>query len=167
MTEPAHWIPAYVALGSNLDDPAAQLRRAFAALEDLPGTRLVLRSPLYRSRPLGPVEQPDFVNAVAGLLTRLGPAELLGELRQCETRLGRSVPVVRWGPRTIDLDLLMHGEARSSAPELTLPHPGIAARAFVLRPWADVAPEVVVPGLGRVATLVRSVDCADLERLAP
>jgi 2-amino-4-hydroxy-6-hydroxymethyldihydropteridine diphosphokinase len=167
MRELAHWYPAYVALGSNLDEPAAQVLRAFDALAGLPGTRLVLRSPLYRSRPLGPVEQPDFVNAVAGLLTRLDPAHTLAELKQCETRLGRSVPVVRWGPRTIDLDLLMHGEGRSDAPELTLPHPGIAARAFVLRPWADVAPEVVVPGLGRVATLARSVDCADLERLAP
>jgi 2-amino-4-hydroxy-6-hydroxymethyldihydropteridine diphosphokinase len=165
MAELAHWITAYVALGSNLDDPPVQIARAFDALAGLPQTLLVLRSPCYRSRPLGPVEQPDFVNAVAGLLTRLAPMQMLAGLKQCEARLGRSTPVVRWGPRRIDLDLLTHGAAVCSTPELSLPHPGIAERAFVLRPWADIAGETIVPGLGRVATLARSLDCANLERL--
>ena len=159
-------VPAYVALGSNLDDPRAQVERAMGALDDLPGTRCVLRSFLYRSRPLGPVAQPDFVNAVAGLLTTLGPAALLDHLKELETRLGRERPVVRWGPRRIDLDLLVHGGSRTSQPGLEVPHPGVAERAFVLVPLADIAPDLVVPGVGRVRELLARVDSTDLERLA-
>lgn len=162
-----HWTPAYVALGSNLDDPARQILRAFDALARVPQTRLVLRSPSYRSRPLGPVEQPDFVNAVAGLLTQLDPVTLLRQLKLLESQLGRSAPVVRWGPRLIDLDLLMHGTASIDVAELALPHPGLAERAFVLVPLADVASAVVVPGRGRVSTLLAHVDAASLERIAP
>lgn len=161
-------VPAYVALGSNLDDPRAQVERALAALADLPQTRLVLRSSLYASRPLGPVEQPDFVNAVAGLLTGLEPAALLAALKELEVRLGRARPVVRWGPRRIDLDLLVHGSERSDADELKLPHPGIAERAFVLMPLAEIAPELDVPGLGRVHELLArlgALDPATLERI--
>ena len=156
-----------MALGSNLDDPRAQVERAFAALDHLPGTHCVSRSSLYRSRPLGPVPQPDFVNAVAGLLTELEPAALLGELKALETRLGRERPVVRWGPRRIDLDLLVLGDARVSGPELQLPHPGVAQRAFVLVPLAEIAPELEVPGVGRVRALREKVDSSDLERLVP
>ena len=160
-------LPAYVALGSNLDDPRTQVERATAALDRLPGTRCVLRSSLYCSRPLGPVPQPDFVNAVAGLLTRLDPAALLAELQALETRLGRERPVVRWGPRRIDLDLLVHGGARIDAPGLQVPHPGIAERAFVLVPLAEIAPDLEVPGVGRVRALLEKVDSSDLDRLVP
>jgi 2-amino-4-hydroxy-6-hydroxymethyldihydropteridine diphosphokinase len=160
------WVPAYVALGSNLDDPRAQVERAVVALGELPGTRLVLRSSLYRSRPFGPVEQPDFVNAVAGLLTTLEPAHLHEYLKSTETRLGREQPVVRWGPRRIDLDLLVHGVARISQPDLVVPHPGIAERAFVLVPLAEIAPDLDVPGVGSVRHLLTRVDSAGLERLA-
>jgi 2-amino-4-hydroxy-6-hydroxymethyldihydropteridine diphosphokinase len=160
-------LPAYVALGSNLDDPRAQVGLAVAELGRLPGTRCVLRSSLYRSRPLGPVAQPDFVNAVAGLLTQLDPAALLAELKALETRLGRQRPVVRWGPRRIDLDLLVHGGARIDTPGLQLPHAGIAARAFVLVPLAEIAPDLEVPGVGRVRALLERVDSSDLERLVP
>ena len=156
-----------MALGSNLDDPRAQVERALVALDHLPGTHGVSRSSLYRSRPLGPVPQPDFVNAVAGLLTELEPAALLGELKALETRLGRERPVVRWGPRRIDLDLLVLGDARVSGPELQLPHPGVAQRAFVLVPLAEIAPELEVPGVGRVRALREKVDSSDLERLVP
>jgi 2-amino-4-hydroxy-6-hydroxymethyldihydropteridine diphosphokinase len=159
-------VPAYVALGSNLDDPRTQVGRAFDALAGLPQTRLVLRSSLYSSRPLGPVEQPDFVNAVAGLLTGLEPGALLAALKDLETRLGRARPVVRWGPRRIDLDLLVHGTARSATDELTLPHPGIAERAFVLAPLAEIAPDLDVPGLGRVRALLAAVDATAVERIA-
>jgi 2-amino-4-hydroxy-6-hydroxymethyldihydropteridine diphosphokinase len=159
------WVPAYVALGSNLDVPRMQVERALAALAELPETRFVLHSSLYRSRPLGPVAQPDFVNAVAGLLTRLDPEALLSRLKALETELGRERPVVRWGPRRIDLDLLVHGDARSAATNLRLPHPGIAERAFVLVPLAEFAPDLVVPGVGRVRDLRARVDSADLERL--
>jgi 2-amino-4-hydroxy-6-hydroxymethyldihydropteridine diphosphokinase len=160
------WVPAYVALGSNLDDPRTQVERALAALAGLPDTRRVLSSSLYRSRPFGPVTQPDFVNAVAGVLTRLDPAALLAQLKALEARLGRERPVVRWGPRRIDLDLLVHGAARIVEPGLEVPHPGIAERAFVLVPLAEVAPDLVVPGRGRVRDLLVRVDSADLERLA-
>jgi 2-amino-4-hydroxy-6-hydroxymethyldihydropteridine diphosphokinase len=160
------WIPAYVALGSNLDDPQRQIERAFEALAALPQTRLVLRSSLYRSAPLGPVAQPDFVNAVAGLLTGLDPDAMLEHLKRSERRLGRAEPVVRWGPRRIDLDLLVQGDAMRSGEQFTLPHPGIAARAFVLLPLAEIAPQMLVPGAGRVDHLLRRVDGAGLARLA-
>jgi len=160
------WIPAYVALGSNLDDPRAQVERAFGELGELRESLLVARSSLYRTRPLGPVEQPDFVNAVAGLLTRLEPAALLAELKALEQRLGRAKPAVRWGPRRIDLDLLVHGTARIDAPGLTVPHPGIAERAFVLVPLAEIAPDLDVPGLGRVSALLARVDPSAAESLA-
>jgi 2-amino-4-hydroxy-6-hydroxymethyldihydropteridine diphosphokinase len=159
-------VPAYVALGSNLDDPRAQVERAMAELDGLPQTRCVLRSSLYRSRPMGPVEQPDFVNAVAGLLTALDAPALLAELKVLETRLGRVAPVVRWGPRRIDLDLLVHGRARIEEPGLHVPHPGIAERAFVLVPLAEIAANLEVPGLGRVKRLLDNVDGTGLERLA-
>ena len=162
----ASWTPAYVALGSNLDDPCAQVGRAFDALATLPDTRMVARSPSYRSAPLGPVSQPDFVNAVAGLLTQLAPRALLDALKSLEAALGREAPVVRWGPRRIDLDLLVHGAARVEEPGLSVPHPGLAERAFVLLPLADVAPDLEVPGLGRVRSLAARVDSQGLERIA-
>lgn len=160
------WFPAYVALGSNLDDPRAQIERAFDALGGLRESRLVTRSSLYGSRPLGPVEQPDFVNAVAGILTRLEPAALLAELKALEERLGRSKPTVRWGPRRIDLDLLVHGSVRIDEPGLTVPHPGIAERAFVLAPLGEIAPDLEVPGLGKVSSLLARADMSVVERLA-
>jgi 2-amino-4-hydroxy-6-hydroxymethyldihydropteridine diphosphokinase len=161
-----HWIPAYVALGSNLDGPRQQVERAFEALDALPETRLVLRSSLYQSAPLGPVAQPDFVNAVAGLLTGLDPDAMLEHLQRSERRLGRTEPVVRWGPRRIDLDLLVQGDAMRSGELFTLPHPGIAARAFVLLPLAEIAPQLLVAGAGRVERLLRQLDGAGLVRLA-
>ena len=160
------WVPAYVALGSNLDDPRVQVERALTALVDIPDTRMVQRSSLYRSRPFGPVEQPDFVNAVAGVLTRLDPAALLAQLKALEAQLGRERPIVRWGPRRIDLDLLVHGDARIATADLQVPHPGIAERAFVLVPLAEIAPDLDVPGVGRVRDLRARVDSADLERMA-
>jgi 2-amino-4-hydroxy-6-hydroxymethyldihydropteridine diphosphokinase len=164
--ETRRWVPAYVALGSNLDDPLVQVERALQQLARLPRTRCVLRSSLYRSRPLGPVQQPDFINAVAGLLTELDPTALLAELQQLEAQLGRERPAVRWGPRRIDLDLLVHGTDTIRQPDLELPHPGIAERAFVLVPLAEFAPDLEVPGVGRVRRLVSRVDCTGLERLA-
>jgi 2-amino-4-hydroxy-6-hydroxymethyldihydropteridine diphosphokinase len=160
------WIPAYVALGSNIDDPRAQIARAFEALTELRGSRLVLCSPLYLSPPFGPVPQPDFVNAVAGMLTTVDPREFLAELKLIEDRLGRARPVVRWGPRRIDLDLLVHGRTRVDEVGLTVPHPGIAVRPFVLAPLAEIAPELDVPGLGRVRALAASLPAADLALIA-
>jgi 2-amino-4-hydroxy-6-hydroxymethyldihydropteridine diphosphokinase len=159
------WIPAYVALGSNLDDPRLQVERAFEALERLPRSRLLLRSPCYRSRPMGPVAQADFINAAAGLLTQLDAPTLLDELKTLETQLGRAAPVVRWGPRRIDLDLLVHGATRLQEPAIQVPHPGIAERAFVLVPLCDLSPSLVVPGVGRVSGLLRRLDASGLERI--
>jgi 2-amino-4-hydroxy-6-hydroxymethyldihydropteridine diphosphokinase len=160
------WFPAYVALGSNLDDPPAQVERAFTALAGLRGSHLVARSSLYRSLPFGPVAQPDFINAVAGMLTTLDAAAMLAELKALEERLGRERPVVRWGPRRIDLDLLVHGTTRIDEPQLQVPHPGLAERAFVLAPLAEVAPDLDVPGVGRVRTLATRIDTAGLSRMA-
>lgn len=147
------WLPAYVGLGSNLDDPPARVRAALAALGTLPGTRLELASRLYRSAPLGGAAQPDYCNAVAALLTQLDAPALHGQLRMLEQRLGRQPRPERWGPRVIDLDLLAHGDTRLPGPALVLPHPGIAARAFVLFPWRELAPGFEVPGLASVAAL--------------
>jgi 2-amino-4-hydroxy-6-hydroxymethyldihydropteridine diphosphokinase len=159
------WVPAYVALGSNLDHPLAQVERAFAALEQLPSTRLYVRSSCYRSRPFGPVAQPDFVNAAAALLTLLDARALLHELKGLESRLGRAEPVVRWGPRVIDLDLLVHGRTRCSDDSLTVPHAGIAERDFVLVPLAEICPSLDVPGVGRVDALLRAFGSSTLERI--
>lgn len=161
-----HGYPAYVGLGSNLRDPAAQVQAAFAALAQLPQTSLVCRSSLYGSSPMGPVAQPDFCNAVAGLLTALEPAALLAALRAIEERFGRERERERWGPRVIDLDLLMYGERCSTDPQLTLPHPGIAERNFVLIPWREFAPDLCVPGLGRLAGLAARISPDGLWRMA-
>jgi 2-amino-4-hydroxy-6-hydroxymethyldihydropteridine diphosphokinase len=163
--EMPRWLPAYVGIGSNLDDPRRQVERAFEALAQLPQSRLLLRSPLYRSVPFGAVPQPAFVNAAAGFVTRLAPEELLAELRRAERALGREPPRERWGPRLIDLDLLVVGRETRAGDTLTLPHAGIAERDFVLYPLADIAPDLDVPGLGRVATLRARVANRGIERL--
>jgi 2-amino-4-hydroxy-6-hydroxymethyldihydropteridine diphosphokinase len=151
------WFPAYVGLGSNLDGPRTRIARAFEALAMLPGTRLVLRSRLYASKPFGPVVQPDFLNAAAGLLTTLDVEAFFSALRALEPALGREPRRERWGPRAIDLDLLVFGEERRAGDALTLPHPGIVERNFVLYPLLDIAPELMVPGCGRVRELAARV----------
>ena len=163
---PVVWQPAYVALGSNLDDPRRQVERAFDGLARLAEARLVLRSGLWRSAPMGPRHQPDFINAVAGLLTRQEPRALLEDLRGLERRMGKVAPAVRWGPRVIDLDLLMVGDARCDEPGLQLPHPGLHQRNFVLYPLAEIAPSLRVPDRGRVWQLLEGVPGDGIERLA-
>ena len=159
------WQPAYVGVGSNLDDPRAQVLAALERLGRLPKTRLVLASRLYRSRPFGPVAQPDFVNAVAGILTQLEPPALLQELKAIESSMGRPARHERWGPRIIDLDLLALGSERRQDPELTLPHPGIVERNFVLYPLAEIAPDLELVGVGRVADLAAAVTTEGITRL--
>jgi 2-amino-4-hydroxy-6-hydroxymethyldihydropteridine diphosphokinase len=148
--------PAYIGIGSNVDGPRQQVEAAFDDLQRLPRTRLIARSRLYATRPFGPVEQPDFVNAVAGVLTALTPAELLAQLLAVEAAHGR-VREVHWGPRSLDLDLLVYGQLRLASTALTLPHPGIVERNFVLYPLADIAPDLDIPGLGRVSQLTARV----------
>jgi 2-amino-4-hydroxy-6-hydroxymethyldihydropteridine diphosphokinase len=155
------WIPAYVGVGSNLGDSAARVRAAFESLAALPSTQLVARSRLYRTRPFGPVQQGDFLNAVAGLLTQLSAQEMLTGIRDIEAKAGR-VRAERWGPRTLDLDLLVFGDQRIDTPELTVPHPGIAERGFVLAPLADIAPTLHVPGVGQPDELLRKLPDAGI-----
>lgn len=152
-------VTACVALGSNLDDPQAQVERGFAALAALPRAALRARSRRYRTPPWGVIGQPDFINAVALLETTLTPRELLEALLAIETRAGR-MRAVRYGPRTLDLDLLLYGDSVVREPGLELPHPRLHERAFVLLPLADVAPDLEVPGRGRVADLLARVDAS-------
>jgi len=146
-------VTAYVGLGSNLEGPREQVLAAFAELERLPETRLAARSSLYRSAPLGHGAQPDFVNAVAKLETALGPERLLAELQAIEARHARrrSFPDA---PRTLDLDLLLYGDEVMSTPALSVPHPRMHERAFVLAPLAEVDPRAAVPGRGAASELL-------------
>lgn len=143
-------VVATIGLGANLDDPAAQVEYALTELASLPATRLIARSPLYASAPVGYVDQPDFINAVAQVETGLAPRALLAALLDIEHRHGRERSF-RNAPRKLDLDLLLYGGARFHEPGLTLPHPRMHERAFVLRPLTDIAPEAVIPGRGRAA----------------
>jgi 2-amino-4-hydroxy-6-hydroxymethyldihydropteridine diphosphokinase len=151
------WQPAYVGVGSNLAEPRQQVERALARLGELPRTRCLLRSRLYGSPPFGGMAQPDYVNAVAGLLTQLSAVQLLEALRALEAAAGRPPERTRWGPRILDLDLLCLGRERHQEPSLMLPHPGIVERNFVLYPLADIAPDLELPGLGRVTELKERV----------
>lgn len=162
-----NWSPAYVGIGANLEDPADQVRDAMRRLADIPKTRLLLRSGLYRNPPMGPVDQPDYVNAVVGLLTHLAPEDLLSELLSIEERMGRRRQSGgRWGPRVIDLDLLLYGDRIIDRRNLSVPHPGISERNFVLFPLLDIAPELAIPGQGKVATMANGLDSSALQRIA-
>ena len=134
-------------------------------LGKLTRTRLIAQSSLYRSAPFGGIEQPDFMNATVSLLTELSAQELLAELQQIEVRRGRDSDEVRWGPRVLDLDLLVYGGMTIAEPDLIVPHPGIAERNFVLLPLQEIAPELVIPGLGRLASLPVNVQEPQIERL--
>lgn len=156
---------AWVGLGGNVGDVGGALagaRRALRALADGP----LLLSPLYRSAPWGRTEQPAFINQVAGFDTPQSAVALLDALLDIEERYGRTREV-RWGPRTLDLDLLSHGETICRTATLTLPHPRIAARRFVLEPWADLAPDFALPGDGRTIAglLAACSDVGDVWRL--
>ena len=146
------WRPAYVAIGSNLNHPQERVLEAFERLAALQAVQSVLPSRFYQTRPMGPQDQPDFVNAAAGLLTQVGARELLEQLLGIEQAMGRNRQE-RWGPRVIDLDLVwMVGDAIED-PGLTLPHPGVSMRNFVLYPLSDIAPTLDIPGHGRVLDL--------------
>ncbi len=155
---------AFIALGSNLADPAAQVRAGFDALAALPGARLTARSSLYRSAPAGYAEQPDFINAVAALETSLAPRALLDALLAIELSHGRVREFLN-APRTLDLDVLLYGELQLHEHGLTLPHPRMHERAFVLLPLAEIAPRCVIPGRGAVIDLLRTVDTTGVRRL--
>jgi 2-amino-4-hydroxy-6-hydroxymethyldihydropteridine diphosphokinase len=150
------WRPAYVAIGSNLESPRERVLEAMQRLGALGAADTQLRSRLYLSRPMGPQDQPDYVNAAAGLLTRDTPQELLVRLLDIERNMGR-IQRERWGPRVIDLDLVWMVDAAVDEPGLKVPHPGVSTRNFVLYPLADIAPTMKIPGMGTVLDLKRSV----------
>lgn len=156
---------ACVALGSNIDQPRLRIERAVDALAALPHSWLVARSHDYATPPWGVTDQPDFVNAVVTLETELGPHELLRALFAIEREQGRRREGPRWGPRTLDLDLLLHGDRMIDDGMLVLPHPRMVERAFVLLPLAEIAPDLVVPGHARVSELLARVDTMGCQRL--
>jgi len=156
------WWPAYIGIGSNLDSPREQVERAILAISHLDRCFPAATSSLYLSKPMGPADQPDFVNAVIAIMTMDDPRSLLVKLQQIEHDQGRIRDGKHWGPRTIDLDILMHGQTVVDVPGLTLPHPGIAQRNFVLLPLAEIAAKVIVPGLASVESLLHRLDSSRL-----
>ncbi|HRH81158.1 MAG TPA: 2-amino-4-hydroxy-6-hydroxymethyldihydropteridine diphosphokinase [Thiobacillaceae bacterium] len=161
---PARAVDAFVALGANLGDPQAQILAAIEALVLLPETSLARHSSLYRSKPVGYARQPDFINAVAHLRTRLGPRQLLEHCLALEQRHGRR-RTYRNAPRTLDLDVLLYNGLIMAEPGLTLPHPRMHERAFVLLPLAEIAPHCPIPGRGTASQALARVDASGLTRL--
>lgn len=149
-------LKAYVALGANLGEPALQIEATLKRLAQLPQTRLLARSRLYRSAPLGPEGQPDYCNAVAALETGLAPHALLDHLQAIEQDAGR-VRGERWGARRLDLDLLLYGDCRIDDERLKLPHPELAKRVFVLQPLAEIAPTVELPEHGPISACLAAL----------
>ncbi len=155
---------AYIALGSNLDNPKMQIQDAFAELDEIEDSRLLQASSLYASAPWGYANQPDFINAVASIETELPPRRLLEELLKIETWHGRERAFPN-SPRTLDLDIALYGEEVVDEENLTIPHPRMHERAFVLAPLAEIAPEVVIPGRGAIAQLLARCNDPSLKRI--
>lgn len=154
------WFSAFVGIGSNLNEPERQVRDALDELTAQPDFHSLIASRVYRSAPVGVIDQPDFINAVAGVLTQLAPQELLACLQALENRHGRIRGAQRFGPRTLDLDLLLYANRKVDEPTLTVPHPRLHERAFVLLPLADIAPSLVFPDGVSLAQRLASVDCS-------
>jgi len=157
---------AYIGLGSNLQDPAGQLARAVAELAGLPGTILQAQSPFYASRPVGPQDQPDFVNGAVLVTTTLSAHELLDHLQAIEQAHGRERRQ-HWGPRTLDLDLLVFGDTLIQDDRLTVPHAELANREFVLQPLVDLNPDLTLPDGRKVIELHRQCPSNQLRKLPP
>jgi len=154
----------FVGLGSNLADPQVQVSQAMRELDALPQTRVVRCSSLYRSAPVGYLNQPDFINAVVELQTALSPRDMLGELLALEHRCGRTRDFIN-APRTLDLDVLLYDDLHHHEHGLTIPHPQMHLRAFVLQPLLEIAPECVIPGIGTAAEAATRCTGQELERL--
>ncbi|BBA36557.1 2-amino-4-hydroxy-6-hydroxymethyldihydropteridine pyrophosphokinase [Methylocaldum marinum] len=156
-------VVAYIGLGANLDNPVETIKSARSAINEIAGVRELAFSSLYRSAPMGPTDQPDYVNAVMSVETTLNPLELLRALQGIETAHGRVRKGERWGPRTLDLDILLYGYEILEGEVLTVPHAGIAEREFVLYPLMEISPELDIPGMGLLAELVRTCPKRGLE----
>jgi 2-amino-4-hydroxy-6-hydroxymethyldihydropteridine diphosphokinase len=155
----------YIGLGANLGNAAAEVVSAFDELDRMPHSRVLRRSSLYRSAPIGHADQPDFINAAAQLETGLPAERLLAELRGIEDQHGRTRSFAN-APRTLDLDLLLYGRQKIDTAELTLPHPRMHQRAFVLMPLAEIAPDLDVPGRGLIRQLLQDCRSQDVARIA-
>ncbi len=156
---------AYVGLGANVGEPRAQLRMALEELNGLPETRMTASSSLYRSAPLGYTDQPEFLNAVAQIDTGLAPEALLERLQEIEQRHGRERPFAG-APRTLDLDLLLYGDRTIASARLTVPHPRMHERAFVLQPLLEIDSDISVPGKGSARHLLQACSAQDIERIS-
>jgi len=163
MTTSAEMRRTVLSLGSNLGDRLDNLQEAIDALFDAPGLNFVALSPVYETKPVGGVEQGDFLNVVIVAESRVAPDSLLERVLAIEDAMDRT-RVVRWGPRTLDIDIVMMGDVTSEDPSLLLPHPRAGERAFVLRPWCDLEPEAMLPGQGRVTDLLPGVADQELRR---
>jgi 2-amino-4-hydroxy-6-hydroxymethyldihydropteridine diphosphokinase len=158
-------IRAYIGIGSNLNDPVAQVKEAVQELALLPDSLLVARSSLYSGKPMGPQDQPDYVNAVVALDTLLSAEKLLQALQQIEQLQGRERDGERWGPRILDLDLLLYGKSVIDTPGLQVPHPGMHERDFVIIPLAEIAGNLNIPGRGLLTALINRVENHSLKKL--
>ncbi|MEQ1621134.1 MAG: 2-amino-4-hydroxy-6-hydroxymethyldihydropteridine diphosphokinase [Methylococcales bacterium] len=158
-------VRAFIGLGSNLAMPSQQITQARTAIAATNGIQELAFSSLYKSAPMGPQDQPDYVNAVMAIATDLSPLELLKILQRIEHEHGRVRNGERWGPRTLDLDLLLYGDQQIQVPDLTVPHVGIAEREFVLYPLYEIAPDLTVPGKGSLSDLVANCPLRGLQRL--
>ncbi|MCX7097603.1 MAG: 2-amino-4-hydroxy-6-hydroxymethyldihydropteridine diphosphokinase [Methylococcales bacterium] len=158
-------VTAYLGLGSNLAEPVTQIKSARLAIANLLGVREISFSSLYQSVPMGPQDQPDYINAVMGITTELAPHALLQALQAIETGQGRIRRGERWGARTLDLDILIYGDQMLDFPDLTVPHPGLAERAFVLYPLSEIAPDIIIPGKGAISGLLAKCPFSGLKRL--
>lgn len=159
-------VHAFIALGSNLEQPVKQLIHAISALDELPDTHVLRASQMYANPPMGPQDQPDYVNAVVLISTRLTPSALLEALKGLEQTAGRLSTRV-WGARVLDLDILTYGEMTLNTPTLTIPHPGIAERRFVLAPWHEIAPDTRLPDGRSIAELLPVAPNHPLHIVAP
>ncbi|MFC5078647.1 2-amino-4-hydroxy-6-hydroxymethyldihydropteridinepyrophosphokinase [Vibrio thalassae] len=147
----------FIAIGSNLSDPVAQAKEAIEALKHLPKSELTCCSSLYSSTPMGPQDQPDYINAVAQITTELTPLELLDCTQRIEQEQGRVRKDERWGPRTLDLDIILYGNEVIDSERLTIPHYGMNEREFVLYPLLEIAPNLQLPDGSELKTLVNNV----------
>lgn len=151
-------ITAFIAVGSNLSDPVGQAQNAIEALKSLPSSEFIQSSMLYSSTPMGPQDQPDYINAVVEIKTKLTPLELLDCTQAIEQEQGRVRKDERWGPRTLDLDILLYGDLMHHCERLTVPHYGMKVREFVLYPLAEISPKLTLPDNTPLSTLLDQVD---------
>jgi len=162
-----HVADVYIGIGSNLQQPLMQVRDAMAALSGHPSFQLQACSSIYRSAPVGGTDQPEFINAVCRLRTTLAPEQVLQELQQIENAAGRTRDGGRWGPRTLDLDLLLYDDLVQETGDLTIPHPRMHERAFVLYPLRELVPGLEIPGRGPVGKLAENCSDQDCSRIEP